>query len=137
MTEVPPQITAEELVLSMESHFVSAEQIEDAGTITASEILHCMDTMRTILVLTTVVDVQLLPEDERAILEDIRISATHAQLAARRLLKHRAPTCVQRAMEEYLETVETTRYMLTMIDQRLAGMFSTLLTRDQCPAPTT
>jgi hypothetical protein len=97
------------------------------------DILNCMTVMKVVLVLTTVIDVQQLPESERDLPAEIRATAASTHAMADRILNSRADELRIKLLPfQYLDAVDNTRYLLTMVNQRLAALFESLAVGGEC-----
>jgi hypothetical protein len=117
MTEITA-ISLDEIVSAIGPNLVPPSDSMSDG-----DLMRSMLAMHGVLVLTSIIDVQLLPESERSMVGDLREAATKAHSLAHDLIAKRSTCAVEEFLLQYLDAIETTEYILDMLNQSAAYHF--------------
>jgi hypothetical protein len=125
MTVIDSTITLEEILTNIQANLIPIGQIEDA--ISTPDLLRALSAMQGILVLTSLIDVKLLPESERGVVADLREIAAHGHAAAWDLLSRHTTLARETFLGQYENALDSTEYVLNLINQRLAFRFGRMI----------
>lgn len=123
MTEIDNTTPLDEILATIQPNLIPLHQIEKSGCATPAELLRAMSAMQGILVLTSVIDVQLLPESERGIVGDLRETAALGHSLAHDLIAKRSPSAMNSFLDAYEDALDSAEYLLNLVNQRMAFRF--------------
>jgi hypothetical protein len=89
MKGIDSTTSPEEILDDIKSNLVAVQQIRTPEHVSTPDLLHAISATRGIIVLTSVTDVQVLPEIRRRMVGDLRAAAVRDRCFARDLVKKR------------------------------------------------
>jgi hypothetical protein len=106
------------------AHLIPLDKKAACCSITTPQLVGVMGALEGILALTTLVDVQSLPEGDHILVDELREQAISGYLLAHDLLTSRSFPKFRAFVDQYDGILDCTTFVLELIDRNLANCFN-------------